>query len=46
MLGEKMAIKEPILPDEIGELVAFLCSQPARHITGTTIPIDGGWTAT
>jgi 3-oxoacyl-[acyl-carrier protein] reductase len=30
------------LPAEFGDLVAFLCSERAAYITGTTIPIDGG----
>jgi 3-oxoacyl-[acyl-carrier protein] reductase len=29
-------------PEEYGDLVAFLCSERASYITGTTIPIDGG----
>ena len=29
-------------PDDIAELVAFLCSPAARHIHGTGISIDGG----
>jgi 3-oxoacyl-[acyl-carrier protein] reductase len=29
-------------PDEYGDLVAFLCSERAAYVTGTTIPIDGG----
>jgi 3-oxoacyl-[acyl-carrier protein] reductase len=29
-------------PQEYGDLVAFLCSERAAYITGTTIPIDGG----
>jgi 3-oxoacyl-[acyl-carrier protein] reductase len=29
-------------PEEYGALVAFLCSERAAYITGTTIPIDGG----
>jgi 3-oxoacyl-[acyl-carrier protein] reductase len=29
-------------PAEYGDLVAFLCSERAAYITGTTIPIDGG----
>lgn len=31
-------------PDEVGALVAFLCSEPAGYITGTTVTIDGGLT--
>lgn len=30
---------------DIGALTAFLCSDAAAQITGTAIPIDGGWTA-
>src|SRR3972149_5879758 len=30
-------------PEEIGALVAFLCSNQAGYITGNTIHIDGGW---
>jgi len=30
------------LPEEYGDLVAFLCSERAAYITGTVIPIDGG----
>jgi len=29
-------------PEEYGDLVAFLCSERAAYLTGTTIPIDGG----
>jgi len=29
-------------PEDIGSLVAFLCSDDARYITGAVIPVDGG----
>ena len=32
-------------PDEIAEVVVFLCSDAASHVTGHIMPIDGGWTA-
>jgi NAD(P)-dependent dehydrogenase (short-subunit alcohol dehydrogenase family) len=30
-------------PDDIGGAVVFLCSEAARFITGTVLPIDGGY---
>lgn len=29
-------------PEEFAPMVAFLCSEPARYITGQTIAVDGG----
>ena len=31
--------------EEMGALTAFLCGDLAQSITGTAIPVDGGWTA-
>jgi 3-hydroxybutyrate dehydrogenase len=31
--------------EEIGALTAFLCGEGGTSITGTAIPVDGGWTA-
>jgi 3-hydroxybutyrate dehydrogenase len=31
--------------EEVAGTVAFLCSSAAASITGTALPIDGGWTA-
>ena len=31
--------------EDLGALVVFLCSEPAKNITGAVIPADGGWTA-
>ena len=32
-------------PEEYAPLVAFLCGEPARYVTGQTLSIDGGLTA-
>jgi NAD(P)-dependent dehydrogenase (short-subunit alcohol dehydrogenase family) len=32
-------------PDDIGGAAVFLCSQAAGFITGTVLPVDGGYTA-
>ncbi len=42
---EKMPTARFIDPAEVGMLCAYLCSDFARSITGTTIAIDGGWSA-
>jgi 3-hydroxybutyrate dehydrogenase len=39
------AIKRLIEPEEVADLVAYLCSSEASFITGTSIMMDGGWTA-
>ncbi len=44
MLGPA-AIKRLIEPDEVAELVGYLCSDAAGGITGSVFPIDAGWTA-
>lgn len=31
--------------EDVGAMVAFLCSPAGRDITGTVVPIDGGWSA-
>lgn len=44
MLGDKMPTMKFSRPEEIGELVVFLCSKYAENITGAAYPVDGGWT--
>jgi 3-hydroxybutyrate dehydrogenase len=34
-----------VTTDEVAALTLFLCSSEAASITGTIIPVDGGWTA-
>jgi len=32
-------------PEDIADAVVFLASEEAKHITGVTLPVDGGWIA-
>jgi 3-hydroxybutyrate dehydrogenase len=34
-----------VRPEDVAAAVAFLCSEAARDITGSVLPIDGGWLA-
>ncbi len=53
--GRKEVVEEIILArqptrefatvEQVGGIVAFLCSPDADQITGTSISVDGGWTA-
>ncbi len=42
---ERQPSREFATTGQIGGTVAFLCSDDAAQITGTTISVDGGWTA-
>ncbi|SMY07447.1 3-hydroxybutyrate dehydrogenase [Flavimaricola marinus] len=42
---ERQPSKEFATVEQIGGTTVFLCSDAAAQITGTTISIDGGWTA-
>ena len=37
--------KEFVTVEQVAALAVFLCSDAAKSITGTTLPMDGGWTA-
>jgi 3-hydroxybutyrate dehydrogenase len=45
VLLRRAAIKRLIEPADVASLVVWLCGAHAGHVTGATIPLDGGWTA-
>jgi hypothetical protein len=45
LLAEKQPSLDFVSPAQLGGTVALLCSPTADQITGTTISVDGGWTA-
>ncbi len=42
---QRTAIKRLIEPDEVAAVVTWLCGPGSDYITGTSIPVDGAWTA-
>jgi 3-hydroxybutyrate dehydrogenase len=42
---ERQPSKSFATVEQIGGTAVFLCSQAADQITGTTLSVDGGWTA-
>ena len=45
LLRDKQPSLRTSLPGEIAQLVVWLCEPAAHNLTGTAIPVDGGWTA-
>lgn len=45
LLSEKQPSVEFVTPEQIGELLLFLCSDAAQQVRGAAWTIDGGWTA-
>ena len=52
MLGQERVqkdanrMKRPALTDEVAPVIAFLCSDDARWISGANLPVDGGLAST
>ncbi len=42
---EKAALGRGGQPEEVAEVAAFLASDRASYVSGTVIPVDGGWSA-
>ncbi|MFJ8005338.1 3-hydroxybutyrate dehydrogenase [Streptomyces fagopyri] len=39
------AVKRLVEPDEVADAVAYLCGPRSSFVTGTSLVMDGGWTA-
>lgn len=42
---DRTAVKRLIEPEEVAAAALWLCSPPTAYVTGTSLPLDGGWTA-
>lgn len=45
LITAKQPLPKMAQASQIGELILFLCSDAAASITGSSLPIDGAWTA-
>lgn len=45
LLAEKQPSRQFVSVEQLSQLVVFLCSPAADQITGSSLTIDGGWTA-
>ncbi len=40
---DTIALRRPGTPEDVGDVVCFLCSDAARYVTGQTLVVDGGY---
>ncbi|MBN8532297.1 MAG: 3-hydroxybutyrate dehydrogenase [Alphaproteobacteria bacterium] len=45
LLGEKQPSQRFVKPEQLGELVVFLCGPAGSGFTGAALNVDGGWMA-
>jgi 3-hydroxybutyrate dehydrogenase len=45
VLLARTPLKRLVEPEEVAEAVAFLCSPAATSMTGSSLRLDGGWSA-
>ncbi|WPO98168.1 3-hydroxybutyrate dehydrogenase [Pseudomonas sp. HR96] len=45
LLAEKQPSRQFVTPEQLGELVLFLCSEAASQVRGAAWNMDGGWLA-
>jgi 3-hydroxybutyrate dehydrogenase len=42
---ERQPARRFVMPEDVAELIVFMCSHAAREMTGSPVSIDGGWLA-
>lgn len=40
---ERIPLRRPGMPEDVAELALFLACDESRYLTGTVVPVDGGW---
>ena len=40
---ERIPLRRPGTPEDVAELALFLACDESRYLTGTVVPVDGGW---
>lgn len=45
VLLARSPIKRLVEPEEVAELVVYLCAREASFVNGASLPVDGAWTA-
>ena len=45
VLLARTPVKRLVEPDEVADLVCWLCGPATTSVTGSSFPMDGGWTA-
>jgi 3-hydroxybutyrate dehydrogenase len=45
VLLDRTPVKRLVEPEEVADVVGFLCGPGTESITGTSFHLDGGWTA-
>ena len=45
LLSDKQPSKQFVTVEQLAAYILYLCSDAAAQITGTALPLDGGWTS-
>jgi NAD(P)-dependent dehydrogenase (short-subunit alcohol dehydrogenase family) len=44
-VAHRSLLAAPGPPIDVANVIAFLVGPESAHMTGTTVPVDGGWVA-